>query len=150
MTSENTVTVRVIRHFTASAERVFDAWLDTERAKRWLFATPQGRIVRATLDARVGGSFCFVDRRGEDDIEHWGTYIELARPRRLVFDFWAQKAGTTERLPATRVSIDIEPLEQGCRLTLTHDGVFSDFVTRTESGWAMILEGLAKALQTPH
>jgi hypothetical protein len=34
----------------------------------------------------------------------------------------------------------------GCVVTLTHEGVFEDFVTRTEQGWTMILNGLAETL----
>ena len=58
MSTETTATVRVTRRFNASAERVFDAWLDANRAATFLFATAAGRMVRADIDARVGGSFC--------------------------------------------------------------------------------------------
>jgi uncharacterized protein YndB with AHSA1/START domain len=135
------ITVRVTRRFTASAERVFDAWLDVDRARRFLFATSTGQIVRAELDPRVGGRFLFVDRREGQDVEHFGTYLEIDRPRHLVFTF-----GVTGADGETRVTIDIRPLEAGCELTLTHDGVPEPYADRTESGWTTILDGMARSL----
>jgi uncharacterized protein YndB with AHSA1/START domain len=135
-------TVRVTRHFDASAERVFDAWLDPAKASTFFFATPTGRMVRAEIDARVGGAFHFVDRRGGEDVAHTGTYIEIDRARRLVFTFAVPKDSDA----TTRVTIDIVAAGQGCDLTLTHDGVPPETIRRNESGWATVLEGLASAV----
>lgn len=96
-------------------------------------------MVRAEIDARVGGKFVFTDRRDGVDVEHTGEYLEIERPRRLVFTFAVPQFSAE----STRVSIDIVPLETGCELTLTHEGVLPDYVTRTEAGWGMILDNLA-------
>lgn len=138
-----TRTVSVTRRLDASPERVFDAWLDPATAARFLFATPTGEIVRIEIDARVGGGFTIVDRRPDvGDAEHFGTYVEIDRPRRLVFDF-AVEAGMKD---ATRVTVTITPAGEGCELTLTHEGVWDDYAERTEGGWTMILDRLARAL----
>jgi uncharacterized protein YndB with AHSA1/START domain len=63
MTDRAKTTIRVSRRYPQSTERVFDAWLDPAIAGKFLFATPAGQIVRAETDPRVGGAFCFVDRR---------------------------------------------------------------------------------------
>lgn len=133
--------VRVARVFTASAERVFDAWLDPAMAKRFLFAAPIGEIVATEIDARVGGSFCIV-RRDDRDVEHVGTYLEIDRPRRLVFTF----AVPTYSAAETLVTIDIVPAAEGCELTLTHEHVLPEWAERTEQGWGAILAGLDQAL----
>jgi uncharacterized protein YndB with AHSA1/START domain len=135
-------TVRVAHHFSASAERVFDAWLDPAKAGKFLFATPTGTMVRAEIDPRVGGRFCFVDRRDGQDAEHVGTYLEIDRPRRLVFTFGVPQFSSE----MTRVTIEIVAHGTGCELTLTHDDVLPDYATRTEGGWRMILDSLAKTL----
>jgi uncharacterized protein YndB with AHSA1/START domain len=126
----------------AAPERVFDAWLDPARAGKFLFATATGRMVRVAIDARVGGRFAFVDRRDGEDVEHVGGYLEIDRPRRLVFTFAVPKFSAQ----ATRVAIDIVPAGSGCTLTLAHEGVLPDYADRTEVGWTGILDGLAGAL----
>lgn len=134
--SELPRTLRIRRRFHAAPERVFDAWLDPAKASRFLFATPTGQMVRAEIDPRPGGSFCFVDRRGDEEVEHIGTYLEIDRPHRLVFSFAVPHYSSE----TTRVTIEIEPVGAGCELSLTHEGVPSDWADRTEMGWGHILE----------
>lgn len=120
---------------------MFDAWLDPASVRHWLFATADGRMERVELDPRVGGRFRIDERRGDELASHFGIYVEIDRPRRLVFEF-----GTSFEETPTRVSVEIEPDGDGSRLTLTHEGVWVDFEERTRHGWAMIVEGLARAL----
>jgi uncharacterized protein YndB with AHSA1/START domain len=141
MSAESTVALSVTRHFSAPAERVFDAWLDPEKAGRFLFATPTGKMILVEIDARVGGRFTIVEHRPDGDAEHFGEYLEIARPRRLQFSFWVE----TEKPAPTTVTVEITPVEGGgCQLVLIHEGVWAEFADRTEAGWAMILDGLAR------
>jgi uncharacterized protein YndB with AHSA1/START domain len=142
MSNQEKVTVRVTRRFTASAERVFDAWLDPTRVGKWLFATKTGQMVRVEIDARVGGKFVIVDRRDGVDIEHVGTYLEIERPRRLVFSFSVPHYSSE----ITQVALEITPVGTGCELALTHEGVLPEWASRTESGWKGILDGLDAVL----
>ena len=89
--SADDIVVRVTHRFAASAERVYDAFLDPARAGRFLFATATGHIVRCEIDARVGGSFTIVDRRAGEDVAHTGRYVALERPRLIVFTFSVAK-----------------------------------------------------------
>lgn len=134
--------VRVAHSFKASAERVFDAWLDPEKAGRFLFATPAGTMVRAEIDPRVGGRFTFTDRRDGHDVEHVGEYLEIDRPRRLAFRFAVPEFSAE----TTTVTLEIAPAGTGCDLVLTHEGVLPDYAERTKAGWTMILEALATAV----
>ena len=143
MATDQPLIVRVARRFDAAPERVFDAWLDVEKARRFLFATSTGQMVRAEIEPRVGGSFNFTDRRDGVDAEHIGQYLEIDRPRRLMFTFHTERNAQTQ----SRVSIDIVPAGSGCVLTLTHemDPKWAEFKDRTEAGWTMILGNLAAA-----
>ena len=142
MNAKPPINVRVTRRFEASQERVFDALLDVEKAREFMFATPTGQMVRAEIDARVGGSFRFTDRRNGEDAEHTGKYLEINRPRRLAFTF------SVDETAGDRVIIDIVPVGKGCELTLTHEmkPEWAEYASRTEGGWRGILDGLAKTL----
>ncbi|RBP43822.1 uncharacterized protein YndB with AHSA1/START domain [Roseimicrobium gellanilyticum] len=136
--------VRVVRRISFPAERVFDAWLDPHLASQWLFSTPSGTMVRAEVDARVGGKFTFTDRRDGEDVEHAGEYLEIDRPRRLVFTFGVPKYSKE----FTKVTVEIVPQGDSCELTLTQD-VHPDwvhFAPRSQDGWTVIVEGLAASL----
>ena len=139
------VVVRVTRRFAACAERVFDAFLDPEKAGRFMFATATGQMVRAETDPRVGGRYVFTDRRDGEDVEHFGEYLEIDRPRRLVFTFSVDRAAPD----GDRVAIDIVPLETGCELTLTHEmkPEWAEYAGRTEHGWSLMLDALADTLE---
>jgi uncharacterized protein YndB with AHSA1/START domain len=134
----------VTHSYAASAERVFDAWLDPAIARRFLFATPTGEMIRAETDPRVGGKFTFVDRRPDmGDVLHTGEYLELDRPGRLAFTF-----GVPQFNPdMTRVLVEIAPtVGGGCEVTLTQSDVPAEWADRSKEGWGMILGWLEKAL----
>ena len=137
--------VKITHRFRHSAERVFDAWLDPAIASRFLFATDIDSVVGCEIDARVGGRFAIVDRRAEDgDILHEGEYLEIDRPRRLVFTFGVPKYSRDFDV----VTIEITPAPGGCELVLSHEYVPApewpeDSVVK---GWTGILNGLDGAL----
>lgn len=136
------VTVRVVRRYNTTAERVFDAWLDPKHAGTWLFATTSGQRVNTAIDARVGGCFSIVERRDGVDVEHTGEYLELMRPERLSFTFYVPKYSAQP----TRVVVDVVARPPGCELTLTHACVLAEYSSATEAGWTQILDGLARTL----
>ncbi|HEY4214170.1 MAG TPA: SRPBCC domain-containing protein [Steroidobacteraceae bacterium] len=141
--SQATQVVKVSRRLSASAERVFDAWLNPKTAGKWLFSTPTGTVVRTEIDPKVGGKFVIVDRRDAGDVEHVGQYLEIDRPRRIVFSFSVPMYSAI----STTVSIDIVALSgSSCELTLTHEGVLEEYAGRTTDGWTKILEGLQRQL----
>ena len=135
--------VTVERRIAAAPEAVFDAWLDPDGAGRWLFATPDGVMEKVEIDARVGGRFLVAERRGEELAEHFGTYEEIDRPRRLVLRF------ATSHAPEawTRVIVEIAPDGDGALIRLTHEGVWADYQAQTRKGWTTILDSLAGALE---
>ncbi len=136
------VEVRVSQRFDAPPERVFDAWLDPAMAGAWLFATASHPMTRVEIDARVGGSFRFVDRRDGEKIEHTGRYLEIVPPRRLVFTLFMENSPRV----ATQVAAEIVPLETGCELRLVHDNVPPAQASRIEGRWTGMLYGLGSRL----
>ena len=98
-------TIIITRHFNTLPEKVFVAWLNPAKARKFLFATNSGNMVRAEIDARKGGSFIFTDRRDGEDIDHIGTYLEINRPHKIVFSFYVPKYRSAGE--STIVTIDI-------------------------------------------
>jgi len=139
------VILKVSRDFDASPEALFDAWLDPAMAGKFLFATPDGEVVKVEIDARVGGRALIVDRRASGDAHHYLQYEVIDRPHRLVFLFRADPA---EEGQWTRVSLEIVPSGTGSTLTLTHemDPQWAAYEDQTRKGWTMILESLARAI----
>lgn len=133
-------TLEITRDFAFPPERVFDAWLNPEIARRFLFATPTGEIVRAEIDARPGGRYSIVRRENGENIAHVGEYLAIDRPRRLVFTFAVPQFSAQ----FTQVAIDIAPNPNGCTLTLTHEGVLPEWAERAQAGWGMILGTLER------
>ena len=141
--TDKTAVLTVTHRYAIPPERVFDAFLDVTIARRFLFATATGEMIEAELDPRVGGKFAFTERRPDmGDVRHVGEFLELDRPRRLVFSF-----GVPQFDPRmTTVSLDLEPDGEGCRLTLTHEGVAPEWAEGTKDGWSRILAGVEPAL----
>lgn len=135
----------VTRRFNATAERVFDAWLRPDVLDQWMFgpAVRDEEIIHLAVDPRVGGAFSFLVQRGEEEIDHVGKYLELARPRRLVFTWMVVGAAV-----GSRVLVDIEPHSADCELTLTHElhPDWAHFVSQAETSWSTMLDALAVAL----
>ena len=139
--------VCVTEHYPATPEQVFDAFLDANVARRFLFATATGEMIVAEIEPRVGGRYVFTERRPDmGDVRHVGEYLDIVRPQRLVFTF-----GVPQFDPRmTTVTIDIHAEGGGCALTLTNDGVPPDYVERNREGWRRILAGLLPACEGIH
>ncbi|MBL0939498.1 MAG: SRPBCC domain-containing protein [Gemmatimonadaceae bacterium] len=142
----NRIEARTVHEFRASAERVFDAWLDPAKVRSWV-AQPVGGPVtdvrRIEIDARVGGKFTFSDMRADGEAVHWGYYREIDRPRKLVFTWFTSEE--EERENNSVVTLTIEPLASGCRATIVHsmDVRWAEWVPQTEKGWSLMLRQIA-------
>lgn len=106
METPATINVTITQKFNVAAQRVFDAWLDPDRLGRWMIgaAVRDEEVVRIELDARVNGRYSFVVRRNGVEIDHVGTYLEMDRPRRLVFT-WGINGESEDDI--SRVTVDI-------------------------------------------
>ncbi len=142
MTGDPDRVLRVTRHFDASPERVFDAWLDPQTARKWLFTSPTSEMHSTEIDPRVGGTYAITDRRDGTDYTGGGEYLEIDRPHRLVFTF-----GMPQFSPDfDRVTVEIVPDGAGCVLTLTHEGLAPGDTRETEEDWGKMFDALAATL----
>jgi uncharacterized protein YndB with AHSA1/START domain len=74
--------------------------------------------------------------------------LEVDPPRRLVQSFNALWSEDVKREGTSRVTWEIEPVGDSCRLTVTHDELREDANDELYGGWPMILSGLKTLLET--
>ncbi|WP_300545227.1 SRPBCC domain-containing protein [Maricaulis sp.] len=146
MTDLKTVTTE--RHFEADAADVFNAWLDPEHARHWLFTLSDSTVVRCEIDPRPGGRFVIVDRRAGGDVHHVGEFIEIDRPRRIIFRFQAGESADLDPADGGRVTVTVLPEKTGCRLTLVQElpPQWAEYEDRTREGWEFLISALAAHL----
>ena len=77
-----------------------------------------------------------------------GENLEVDPPRRLVQSFRALWSEDVKREGTSRVTWEIEPVGDSCRLTVTHDQLREGANAELYGGWMMILSGLKTLLET--
>ncbi len=77
-----------------------------------------------------------------------GENLEVDPPRRLVQSFNALWSDDVKAEGTSRVTWEIEQVEDSCRLTVTHDQLREDASAELYGGWMMILSGLKTLLET--
>jgi uncharacterized protein YndB with AHSA1/START domain len=77
-----------------------------------------------------------------------GENLEVDPPRRLVQNFRALWSEDVKSEGTSRVTWEIEPVGDSCRLTVTHDQLREDANDSLYGGWMMILSGLKTLLET--
>ena len=77
-----------------------------------------------------------------------GENLEVEPPRRLVQSFNALWSDDVKAAGTSRVTWEIEPIADSCRLTVTHDELPEDANPELYGGWPMILSGLKTLLET--
>lgn len=136
--SERRRSIRVACRFRATAGEVFAAWLDPAIAGQWLFATASHPMAHVDIEPRARGSFRLRDGKG---VEYAGEYLEIVPPERLVFMLVLEHASA-----ATRVTVGIETLRSGCRLTLTQDDLPWEYASFARARWTGMFYGLGLTL----
>ena len=137
-------TARVRRLLSAPPERVFDVFLEPGCIRRW-FGAGAGTVRSLEIDPQVGGRFFVAVRRTSGaELETYGVYRELDRPRRLVFTWTTPIADRAHGV----VTVEIAPHDGGSTVTLTHqlDHCSRGHRLDIEVGWQHMLDAMADAL----
>lgn len=130
--------VVVRRTIAASAEDLFDAWLDPEALSIWLRPGAGVYATETKVDARVGGTFEFNMRIDSGIIPHSGEYRVIDRPRRLVFTWYSPHTGERDSL----VTVDFLPRDKGTEVVVTHEQLPEAKREAHTGGWTRALEKL--------
>ena len=141
------------RPWTAAAdEKVFEIFIRTTPERLWEAITdPQLRArynfgVAVRSDWQPGSQYQLV-APGAGAIAE-GENLEVDRPRKLVQSFTALWSDEVKAEGVSRVTWEIEPVGDSCRLTVTHDRLREGAHGEIYGGWPQILSGLKTLLET--
>jgi len=141
----------------AQMEKMFEIYIKTTPDRLWqAIVDPEMRAkytfgVGAYSDWTVGSSYA--SRTGSATVAPdmpiaEGENIEVDPPRRLVQSFRALWSEDVKAEGTSRVTWEIEPVGDSCRLTVTHDQLREMANGELYGGWPMILSGLKTLLET--
>jgi uncharacterized protein YndB with AHSA1/START domain/DNA-binding transcriptional ArsR family regulator len=125
----------------ATPERVWEAITDSEMRQKYSFGV--GVVSDWTPGSRVEAS-----HPGSGRVISEGENLEVDPPRRLVQSFTALWSDEIKAQGTSRVTWEIEPVGDSCRVTVTHDQLPADANGELYGGWPMILSGLKTLLET--
>lgn len=130
-------------YIKTTPERLWEAITDPALRRRYSFGvgTISNWARGSTYRSQVGdGDDALVIGIGEN--------LEVDPPRRLVQSFNAMWDEDVRAEGTSRVTWEIERIEDSCRLTVTHDELREGANGQLYGGWPMILSGLKTLLET--
>ena len=129
-------------YIKTTPERLWEAITNKEMRRKYNF----GLIVKS--DWTPGSRYEGGPTQGSTPIILEGENLEVDPPRRLVQSFRALWSDDVKREGTSRVTWEIEPVGDSCRLTVTHDQLREGANAELYGGWMMILSGLKTLLET--
>ncbi|MDB5973110.1 MAG: hypothetical protein JWQ90_5560 [Hydrocarboniphaga sp.] len=135
--------VVVRRSIPATADELFDAWLDPESLAQWMNPGDHRRNT-VSVDARVGGAFEIVMHHQDGSKRHYGEYRVIERNKKLVFTWHSQATHHTETL----VTVEFHAASDSTEIVLTHERMPDhEAGLKHTKGWTRALELLEDFLK---
>ncbi len=134
-------------------EKVFEIYIRTTPERLWEAITDPEIRSKYNFGARAvsdwtPGSRMELQASNAAGLLGEGEVLEVDPPRRLVHTMVALWSDDVEREGESRVTWEIEPVEDSCRLTVIHDQLRQGANDQIYGGWPMILSGLKTWLET--
>ena len=127
-------------YIKTTPERLWEAITDTEIRSKYTFGS------RFTSDWTQGSRY--EQRNGADGVLGEGENLVVDPPRRLVQSMRALWGEDVKSEGTSRITWEIEPVGDSCRLTVTHDQLREGANDQLYGGWPMILSSLKTYLET--
>jgi uncharacterized protein YndB with AHSA1/START domain/DNA-binding transcriptional ArsR family regulator len=134
-------------------EKVFEIYIKTTPDRLWEAITDPAQRAKYSFgvatksDWTPGSPYEAAHEQAGVSIAE-GENLEVDPPRRLVQSFNALWADEVKAEDTSRVTWEIEEVEDSCRLTVTHDQLREGANEQLFGGWPMILSGLKTLLET--
>jgi len=128
-------------YIKTTPERLWEAITDPEVRSKYNFGN------RTSSDWTPGSRYEAGNPRAAGLLVE-GENLDVDPPRRLVQSMVALWSDDVKREGTSRVTWEIEPIGDSCRLTVTHDQLREGANEQLYGGWPMILSGLKTWLET--
>jgi DNA-binding transcriptional ArsR family regulator/uncharacterized protein YndB with AHSA1/START domain len=134
-------------------EKVFEIYIKTTPERLWQAITdPEIRSKyqwnsQVTSDWQPGGRF-EMSHPNSPTLLGEGVNLEVDPPRKLVQNMVALWGEDVKSEGTTRITWEIEPVGDSCRLIVTHDQLREGANEQLYGGWPMILSGLKTWLES--
>jgi uncharacterized protein YndB with AHSA1/START domain len=128
-------------YIKTTPERLWEAITDDEMRRLYTFG------VGVRSDWTQGSGYEAVHPNGPTPISA-GENLEVDPPRRLVQSFTALWSDDVKQAGTSRVTWEIEPVDDSCRLVVIHDQLPEGVNDEIYGGWPQILSGLKTLLET--
>jgi uncharacterized protein YndB with AHSA1/START domain len=128
-------------YIKTTPERLWEAITDGELRRRYWFG------VGVDSDWRPGSRYEARHPMAPAPI-YDGENLEVDPPRRLVQSFTGHWSDDAKAEGTSRVTWEIEPVGDSCRLTVTHDQLREGAAEEVYGGWPQVLSGLKTLLET--
>ena len=134
-------------------EKVFEIYIRTTPERLWEAITDSEIRSKYNFGAGVSsdwtpGSRLEMGATNANGLLGEGEVLEVDPPRRLVHTLVALWSDEVKSEGSSRVTWEIEPIVDSCRLTVTHDELSDGANPEIFGGWPMILSGLKTWLET--
>jgi uncharacterized protein YndB with AHSA1/START domain len=134
-------------------EKVFEIYIRTTPERLWEAITDPEIRSKYNFGARVSsewtpGSRFEMSHPNAPGLLGEGENLVVEPPRRLVQSMVALWGDDVKAEGTSRVTWEIEPVGDSCRLTVTHDQLREGANDQLYGGWPMILSGLKTWLET--
>jgi uncharacterized protein YndB with AHSA1/START domain len=148
-----TALIDLKRELEANVEKVFEIYIRTSRERLWQAITDPEIRARYQFGAQIRSDWTSdssyrVENAAANRLLIEGENLEIEPPRRLVQSFRAVWDDDVAAEGTSRVSWEIEPVGDSCRLTVVHDQLRDGADEHLYGGWPMILSGLKTWLET--
>jgi len=134
-------------------EKVYEIYIKTTPERLWEALTNSEMRSKYNFGARISsdwtpGSRMTMSNPHSGDLLGEGENLEIDPPRRLVQSMRALWDEDVKSEGTSRVTWEIEPVGDSCRLIVTHDELREGANEQLYGGWPMILSGLKTLLET--
>jgi uncharacterized protein YndB with AHSA1/START domain/DNA-binding transcriptional ArsR family regulator len=136
-----------------NVEKVFEIYIKTTPERLWQAITdPEIRAkynfgARQVSDWKAGSRYQMIHAGAGGPLGE-GEILEIDPPRRLVQSMVALWSDDVKAEGTSRITWEIEPVRDSCRLVVTHDQLRDGANDELYGGWPMILSGLKTWLET--